>query len=219
MGQTGDDTWGPEKLWVILIKKWSWQLVLRKTHDSQQRSRSYPKCPNFLVTYFGLFVDSWVSSGFSSWSLHPLRTFTELFSLHCWLSYPGVYVEPQVYRSRSFLPCYSYAQLLVGYFHLEETKVPATLHIWKQTHLPSDFSINGITILLGYHSLLLLHLLYTSNQQISPNSFISLHVPCHYSSFEAIIFHQDNFNSVLNRLPVSSVVWVLLFPDFFLLIL
>ena len=96
MGQTGDDTWGPEKLWVILIKKWSWQLVLRKTHDSQQRSRSYPKCPpNFLVTYFGLFVDSWASSGFYSWSLHPLRTFTELFSLHCWLSYPGVYVEPK----------------------------------------------------------------------------------------------------------------------------
>lgn len=96
MGQTGDDTWGPEKLWVILIKKWSWQLVLRKTHDSQQRSRSYPKCPpNVLVTYFGLFVDSWVSSGFYSWSLHPLRTFTELLSLPCWLSCPGVYVEPR----------------------------------------------------------------------------------------------------------------------------
>ena len=48
---------------------------------------------------------------------------------------------------------------------------------------------------------------------------MSLHVPCHYSSFEAIIFHQDNFDSILNRLPVSSVVRVLSFPDFFLLIL
>ena len=53
----------------------------------------------------------------------------------------------------------------------------------------------------------LLHLLYTSNQQISPDFLISVHIPWHYSRFGPIIFHLDNFNSLLNRLPVSSVVW------------
>lgn len=75
---------------------------------------------------------------------------------------------------------------------------------YQQLHMfESKLTLSMIFHLWHHHPLWVpqppSHLLYTSNQQISPDPLISLHVPCHYSSFEAIIFHQDNFGSCLQQ--------------------
>lgn len=55
--------------------------------------------------------------------------------------------------------------------------------------------------LWGDHGFFVLHLLYTITNYLLTISFLSI-----YSSFESILFHLNNFNSLLHRLPVSSFV-------------
>lgn len=121
-----------------------------------------------------------------------------------WLHYHQ-YVEPRIYRQRSFLPHTEYPVScwifpLGGNIHLQahssKTKPASPLDFlfWQWFHqLPVATPLSPS---LAVHS-----------QQPPPDPSICVPLPCHYSSVRPITFHLGNFNSLLNRLPVSSFVW------------